>query len=106
MRAYSFAAAGALAAAALAVHAGCSSAAKNTGPTCNPCDDGGGQVAGHDTNPAGVPYPSSGYGQGARVGQSPGSVIKNFKFLGYPNADATKSPQTIALADYYSPRGT
>jgi hypothetical protein len=106
MRAYSFAALGALGAAALGMHAGCSSGNKQ-GPACNPCDDAGGQtmLAGHDANPENVPYPNppEGYGSGKRNGATPGSVMRNFKFLGYLNADKSKGLQTIALADYYDP---
>ncbi len=51
------------------------------------------------------PAPPGGYGRSARTGKTPGSVIQNFKFLGYPNADASKGLQTIALADYYDPCG-
>ena len=93
MRKYTF---GALASVALAMTCGvaCSSgstAANDTGDaaTCNPCgDDGGGLTvgAGNDSNPDGVPYPApaGGYGRTARTGSTPGSVIQNFKFLGYP----------------------
>lgn len=75
--------------------------------------DGGGVTApastlsGHDSNPEGVPYPkpSSGYGRKARSGSTAGSVMANYKFRGYPNGDASKGLQTIALADYYDPCG-
>jgi hypothetical protein len=36
----------------------------------------------------------------------PGSVIANYKFLGYPNADPSKGLQTVSLADYYDPAAT
>jgi hypothetical protein len=81
----------------------------STGSTCNPCDPGssGGTstAGGHDANPDGVPYPqpASGYGRTPRTGNTPGSVIQNFKFLGYPNADSSQGLQTISLADYYDP---
>jgi len=39
------------------------------------------------------------------VAKTPGSVMKNYKFLGYPNADKSKGLQTVALADYYDPTG-
>ena len=51
------------------------------------------------------PTPTGGYGHNARKGKTPGSIIQNFKFLGYPNADESKGLQTIALADYYDPCG-
>ncbi len=59
----------------------------------------------HNTNPDGVPYPApvGGYGHSARKGKTPGSIIENFKFFGYPDADESKGLQTIALADYYDP---
>src|SRR5579871_6126060 len=63
------------------------------GSQCNPCTDGGGQMglapagSGHDSNPDGVAYPmpTGGYGHNARAGSTPGSIIANYKFLGYPN---------------------
>lgn len=105
MRKYPLAAVGALGLACAAT--GCSSnTAGNQGPSCNPCDTGGNTpIRGHDTNPDGVPYPmpASGYGRTARAGSTPGSVMQNFKFLGYPNADPSKGLQTVALADFYDP---
>jgi hypothetical protein len=84
--------------------------AGNGGPACNPCGPGSGSggstaTAGHDSNPDGVPYPdpSGGYGRTARRGQTPGSVIQNFKFLGLPGGDASQPVATISLADYYDP---
>jgi hypothetical protein len=109
---------GALASVVLAVSCGVacsSSSASDNGSdaaTCDPCDDGGGGTtvgAGHDSNPDGVPYPApaGGYGRTARTGNTPGSVIQNFKFLGYPTltGDGTypSSLSTISLADYYDP---
>lgn len=78
------------------------------GAACDPCgDDGstGGNTSGHDSNPDGVPYPSpaGGYGHTARSGSTPGSIIQNFKFLGYLNGDLTQPETTISLADYYDP---
>jgi hypothetical protein len=74
----------------------------------NTASDGGqATLAGHDMNPEGVAYPSpapgSSYGRTRRSGSTAGSVIKNFKFHGYPNGDASQGLQTIALADYYDP---
>jgi hypothetical protein len=37
------------------------------------------------------------------MGTTPGSVIQNFKFLGYPNGSEALGLQTISLADYYDP---
>jgi hypothetical protein len=56
-------------------------------------------------NPDGVPYPSSSGGRSARSGSTSGSVIQNFTFQGYPNADKSKGLQPISLADYYDPCG-
>jgi hypothetical protein len=81
-----------------------------TGPTCNPtCGTGSGSggttTSGHDANPEGVAYPnpSGGYGRTARAGNTPGSVIQNFKFLGFLNGDNTQPLTTVSLADYFDP---
>ena len=60
-----------------------------------------------NVNPDGVTYPApaGGYGHNARKGKTPGSIIQNFKFFGYPGADESKGLQTIELADYYDPCG-
>ncbi|HEY5242208.1 MAG TPA: hypothetical protein VIJ22_12105 [Polyangiaceae bacterium] len=97
---------------ALAMLAACSSSTPadtgDSGPACDPCGDDGDSstsTAGHDSNPEGVPYPSpsGGYGHTARSGNTPGSIIQNFKFLGYLNGDKTQPMTTISLADYYDP---
>lgn len=64
-------------------------------------------LSGHDANPDGVPYPApaSGFGKNKRTGTTPGNVMANFKFRGYPNDDMSKGLQTIALADFYDPCG-
>lgn len=56
-------------------------------------------------NPDGFAYPNppGGYGHTARTGQTPGSIIQNFKFYGYPNGDPSKGLQPISLSDYYDP---
>jgi hypothetical protein len=88
---------------------GCSGGGASQAQTCDPCVDAAtttaATVTGHDTNPEGVPYPTpaAGYGHAARRGNTPGSVIQNFQFLGYPNADESHGLQTIALADFYDP---
>lgn len=56
-------------------------------------------------NPDGVPYPSSNLGHNARKGGTPGNVIQNFSFQGYPDADRSKGLRTISFADYYDPCG-
>ncbi|HEY2511106.1 MAG TPA: hypothetical protein VGI39_09630 [Polyangiaceae bacterium] len=89
--------AGALALASLEA---CSSeAAPRTG--VDPGSPSAGQ--GSELNPDGVPYPapSGAYGHLARSGSTPGSVLKNFKFLGH--ADGSGALSTVALADYYDP---
>lgn len=75
------------------------------GSTAGAGADGGPQLTGHDTNPDGVPYPTppGGYGRTPRSGGTPGSVMQNFKFLGYPDADESKGLQTVGLADFYDP---
>jgi hypothetical protein len=80
------------------------------GPTCNPCADGGGstlQSSGHDVNPYGAPYPtpSNGYGHLARSGNTPGSILQNFKFYGFVDG-VVPSPSKmgiVSLADFYDP---
>ena len=85
---------------------GCSSNSQPSGPACNPCGPTGPQI-GRSTNPDGVAYPSptAGFGRNARVGSTPGDVMQNFKFYGYPGADASKGLQPISLSDYYDPCG-
>lgn len=62
-------------------------------------------ITGSNVNPDGFAYPSpaGGYGHNARVGQTPGSIMQNFKFYGYRNGDMSQGLQTISLADYYDP---
>ena len=73
----------------------------------------GGGLAGTPQNQVdggGVVYPAANLGTSQRgldpggVPKTiPGSVIQDFKFLGYPGADVSKGLQTIALSDYYDP---
>src|SRR5262245_61197616 len=58
-----------------------------------------------DTNPDGVPYPTANIGTLPRKGSTPGNRIKNYKFLGYPNADSSKGLQPISLAQFFDPSG-
>ncbi len=58
-----------------------------------------------NTNPDGIPYPSPPYGRTPRSGSTPGSVIQDFKFSGYPNAVVSPQLQAISLADSYDPCG-
>lgn len=112
MTAFGLRAGGLLGVLGLAAVAACSSGGGSTGsqgPACNPCtggsSSGGTQTAGHDSNPDGVAYPSpsGGYGRTPRTGTTPGSVIQNFKFLGFLNGDNTQPQTTISLADYFDP---
>jgi hypothetical protein len=64
-----------------------------------------------DQTDGGAPlYPTSNIGTAQRgldangnPNATPGDVIADFKFLGYPNADSASGLQTISLADYYDP---
>ena len=107
---------GALAGFAVVLPLACGCSSGSPGTACDPCSstsstsipgqDAGAIASGNlNVNPDGVPYPSppGGYGHTARRGTIPGSVIQNFKFLGYPNADSSHGLQTIALADFYDP---
>jgi hypothetical protein len=91
----------------LAALAGCGSAGGGAaGPPCDPCDDAGPlttPLTGHNTNPDGTLYPTVGYGRNSRSGMTPGSIMPNYRFLGYPNSDKSMGLQTVAFADYYDP---
>ncbi len=87
----------------LSLVAGCSSSTSDGG-----LDPGTQQqVEERNTNPDGVAYPAKGIGVASRDGTKKGSVIQNFKFLGYPTAGATLNGKgsltTVALADFYDP---
>lgn len=63
-------------------------------------DDGDNSALGApDTNAKGDAYPSD------NIGTSRGNRIKNYKFLGYPDADPSKGLQPISLAQFYDPTG-
>jgi hypothetical protein len=89
---------------------GCSSSSTvnpgGTQPQDKGVDPGAGQGtepgAGTETNPYGVAYPTQNQGYKARNGNTPGNIIKNYKFLGYRNGDKSKL-ETISLADYFDP---
>jgi AhpC/TSA family len=68
-------------------------------------NDAGAVVAGGDTNPEGIayPHPAAGYGRLHRMGSMPGSIMQNFKFLGFRNGAIAQQAQRISLADYYDP---
>jgi hypothetical protein len=63
-------------------------------------DEDGGVVAYPTETPG---HAQRGVDANGKPNTNPGSVIKNFKFLGYPNADPSKGLQTVALSDYYDP---
>lgn len=66
-------------------------------------DDGDQAAAAPDTNPYGVAYPTNNIGTSARRGNTPGSTMQNFKFMGYPNGDMSKGLQPISLAQFFDP---
>lgn len=91
---------------ALAATPGCSSKQGTS-------DTGGGGISGtpqnQDADGGGVVYPTAHLGTSQRgLNQGvpetiPGSVIPNYKFLGYPDSDMSKGLQTVSLSDYYDP---
>jgi hypothetical protein len=93
----------------IATAVGCGSNAaphpqSSSGTTAPMSDDAGAtSMRGGDTNPDGIAYPSPPYGRSARSGTTPGNIISNFKFLGYPDAVVAPQPTRISLADYYDP---
>jgi thiol-disulfide isomerase/thioredoxin len=103
--------AGAVFSMCLGVGCGSSSTPTTTGTTAPPqdrgVDPGQGTTAaagqGTEVNPDGKPYPTQNLGYQARAGQRPGNLIRNYKFLGYRDGDATKGAQVISLADFYDP---
>lgn len=95
-----------LAAAVACGGAGSSREQPDSGPAPTATTDAGtGWIPGGDTNPDGFAYPTptNGYGRNVRSGTTPGSVMTNFKFLGYLNAMVSPRPTRISLADYYDP---
>src|SRR5258706_7921177 len=62
-------------------------------------------------NPDGVAYPTAhlggrarGVGQNGKPNKTPGDVMRNLKFMGYPDGDASKPLQPMSLADFYDPQ--
>ncbi len=87
----------------LVIAAGACSSSK---PTNQGLAAGGGDPTGTETNPYGVPYPTTGLGFKARgdvTSKSPGDKIKNFKFLGYVDSNKAAGLTTISLADFFDP---
>jgi hypothetical protein len=58
-----------------------------------------------DTNPDGVPYPTSNLGTSPRSGSKTGNRINNYKFYGYPDANPANGLQAMSLANFYDPEG-
>jgi hypothetical protein len=65
---------------------------------------------GTDTNPDGLAYPTQHYGRrarglgaGGKANTTPGDVMPNLTFLGYPDGDPSKPMQPVSLASYYDP---
>jgi hypothetical protein len=90
----------------------CSGGSGTTGDGSSSGAASSGTAGGAAQNPDGIPYPTpaSGYGHAARKVMSPtsfapGSIIQDFKFLGFPNADESNGLQAISLANYYDPCG-
>ncbi len=91
----------------------CSSSGGSTGTTGgngsgsqDPGVTGSGQGEDLSTaaNPYGVAYPTKGFGVTARNGgRNPGSVLKNFRFLGYPGGDKSNGLQPINMANFFDP---
>jgi len=93
---------------------GCSSSSSTPSTTPTPQDKGidpgagtgtPSPVAGQGTeaNPYGVPYPTKNLGYQARAGNRPGSIMRNYKFLGYRDGDPSKGTTVISLADFFDP---
>lgn len=72
----------------------------------------GATPVGKETNPDGVAYPTKNIGTKAsshsstsgKVG-TPGNIMKNFKFYGFPKGDKSQGLQQVSLADYFDPEG-
>jgi hypothetical protein len=82
---------------------GCSSSNKDPGIAAST----GTQAA--ENNPYGVAYPTQNLGTQQRRGSTPGSVMKNYRFVGYPHHEPnTVVPtggelQNVQLADFFDP---
>jgi hypothetical protein len=87
----------------LSVFVGCASSKSQDRGLVGTGEDPAGSAP--DTNPDNVPYPTDNIGTLPRRGATAGNRIKNYKFLGYPNADASKGLQPLSLAEFYDPTG-
>jgi hypothetical protein len=61
-------------------------------------------VAGHDTSPDGLPYPTDHIGGTPHHSKIAGDRIPNFTFEAYVDGDRTAGLKTISLADYFDPQ--
>ena len=52
-----------------------------------------------DANPAGAPYPTK------NIGVLVGSVVQNYKFLGYPDGNPANGLQPMSMAQFFDPQG-
>lgn len=95
---------------------GCSSSsntpATNTPPEQDPgLDPGtggttappGGDGQGTEVNPYGKGYPTKNLGYQPRAGTRAGSIMRNYKFLGWRDGDPAKGTTVISLADLFDP---
>jgi hypothetical protein len=73
--------------------------ASDSGPADFPDHD----VAGRETNPDGVPYPTDSLGGLERAASRRGNRIPNMTFQAYVNGDRSKGLQTLSLADFFDP---
>ena len=51
-----------------------------------------------DKNPQGVDYPTS------NIGVTVGSIIQNYKFLGYPDGNPANGLQPMSMAQFFDPK--
>lgn len=61
-------------------------------------------VAGRDTNPDGLAYPTDHIGGTAHHSKLAGDRIPNFTFQAYVDGDRAAGLKTVSLADYFDPR--
>lgn len=73
---------------------------EDPGPQDPGLTPGGGASSAPDVNPDGVPYPTD-----VAFGTTPGTIIRNYKFLGYKDGDPAKGLVPVSLADYFDPTG-
>lgn len=73
----------------------------SSGTPVDPGVQGGEQNPGTapDKNPAGVDYPTG------NIGVTVGSIIQNYKFLGYPDGNPANGLQPMSMAQFFDPKG-